>query len=118
MRIDYNHRIFKSVQNTPNGEVNGDTTFYYHQVNDRVWANYSGGGIEIGTLIAKVDAEDNLEMLYQHLNQNGEFMTGKCHSTPEILADGRIRLHEVWQWTSGDFSQGESIVEEVKNVTN
>jgi hypothetical protein len=41
-------------------------------------------------------------------------MTGKCFSKPEIIDDGRIRLHEKWQWTSGDFSQGESIVEEIK----
>jgi hypothetical protein len=40
-------------------------------------------------------------------------MTGICRSTPEILPDGRIRLHEKWQWTSGDRSSGESIVEEI-----
>ncbi len=51
-------------------------------------------------------------MRYQHLNQKGELMTGKCFSTPETLSDGRIRLREKWQWTSGDFSEGESIVEE------
>jgi hypothetical protein len=40
-------------------------------------------------------------------------MTGRCHSIPEQLSDGRIRLHEQWQWTSGDLSSGESIVEEI-----
>jgi hypothetical protein len=38
-----------------------------------------------------------------------------CTSTPEILPDGRIRLHEKWQWTVDESSEGESIVEEVKN---
>jgi hypothetical protein len=42
-------------------------------------------------------------------------MTGVCRSTAEILSDGRIRLLEKWQWTSGDFSEGESVVEEIKN---
>jgi len=40
-------------------------------------------------------------------------MTGKCYSTPEVLVDGRIRLHEMWEWTSGDYSKGQSIVEEI-----
>lgn len=41
-------------------------------------------------------------------------MTGRCLSTPEYLPDGRIQLYEKWQWTSGDQSAGESIVEEVR----
>jgi hypothetical protein len=40
-------------------------------------------------------------------------MTGRCVSTPEILNDGRLRLHEKWHWTCSDFSEGESIVEEI-----
>ena len=43
-----------------------------------------------------------------------KLMTGVCQSRPEILEDGRIRLHKTWQWTSGDGSKGSSIVEEVK----
>jgi hypothetical protein len=41
-------------------------------------------------------------------------MTGTCISTPEILPDGRLRLHESWRWTSGDGSSGESAIEEVR----
>ena len=40
-------------------------------------------------------------------------MTGTCISTPEILETGKIRLHEKWQWTSGDKSKGESIIDEM-----
>lgn len=40
-------------------------------------------------------------------------MTGICNSKLEILHNGKIRLHETWQWTSGDKSKGESIIEEV-----
>ena len=35
-------------------------------------------------------------------------------SQPERLVDGRIRLHERWQWTEGSSASGESIVEEVE----
>ncbi|HEX8248290.1 MAG TPA: hypothetical protein VF599_08975 [Pyrinomonadaceae bacterium] len=111
-KINYDKRTFKSVANSETGEVSRETTFHYHQQGELVWAEYAGGEIVFGTLIAKVLADDALEMRYQHLNKNGELMTGKCRSTPEILPDGRLRLYEKWHWTSGDFSAGESIVEE------
>jgi hypothetical protein len=112
-KINYNDRTFKSVSNSDAGEVSGETTFYYHQKDDLVWAEYAGGEIVFGNLIAKVLPDDSLEMRYQHLNKRGKLMTGKCFSKPEILNDGRLRMREKWQWTNGDFSNGESIVEEI-----
>lgn len=114
-KISYDNRKFSSVQNSETGEVSEVTVFYYRQIGSLVWAEYSGGEIVFGNLIAKVIENDCLEMRYQHLNKSGELMTGKCFSTPEILEDGRIRLYEKWQWTSGDFSTGESIVEEISH---
>ena len=113
MKINYDNKKFASVQNSETGEVSSDTVFHYHQKDDLVWAEYSGGEIVFGNLIAKVLEDGSLEMRYQHINEKGELMTGKCFSKPEILRDGRIRLHEKWQWTSGDLSKGESIVEEI-----
>jgi hypothetical protein len=52
-------------------------------------------------------------MRYHHVNTSGELMTGVCVSTPEVLPTGKVRLHEKWQWTSGDQSKGESIIEEI-----
>jgi hypothetical protein len=112
-KINYDNRTFKSVSNSETGEVSSETIFHYHQKDNLVWAEYAGGEIVFGSLIAKVLPDASLEMRYQHLNKRGELMTGKCFSKPEILSDGRIRLREKWQWTSGDFSAGESIVEEV-----
>lgn len=111
--INYNKRVFRSVRNSETGEVSSETLFYYHQKENLVWAEYSGGEIVFGNLIAKVSADDSLEMRYQHLNAEGELMTGKCVSKPEILADGKIRLYETWQWTSKDNSRGESVIEEI-----
>ena len=113
-KINYDGREFASVQNSVSGEVSAKTVFHYHQKEDLVWAEYEGGEIVFGNLIAKVLENGNLEMRYQHLNKQGTLMTGVCHSTPEILADERLRLYEKWQWTSGDLTKGESIIEEVK----
>lgn len=111
--INYDNRRFTSVANTDNGEVDARTIFHYHQQGNVVWATYAGGSIQFGTLIATVDGTGRLDMRYNHVNQAGVIMTGKCLSTPELLPDSRIRLHEKWQWTSGDGSQGESMVEEI-----
>lgn len=113
MKINYDNKKFASIKNSETGEVSGETIFRYHQKSDLVWAEYAGGEIVFGTLIAKVLENDSLEMRYQHLNKSGELMTGKCFSIPKILDDGRIRLYEKWQWTSGDLSEGESIIEEI-----
>lgn len=113
-KINYDNKIFASVQNSETGEVSSETRFYYRQKGALVWAEYSGGAVVFGSLIAKVTENDCLEMRYQHLNDGGELMTGECFSTPEILADGRIRLFEKWRWTSGDLSAGESIIEEIR----
>ncbi len=112
--INYDNRKFASVQSSETGEVSGETVFHYRQKDDLVWAEYSGGAIVFGNLIAKCDDGGNLEIRYQHLNDKGELMTGICKSAPEILDDGRIRLLEKWQWTCGDFSKGESIIEEIR----
>ena len=36
-----------------------------------------------------------------------------CRSVPEVLADGRLRLHETWSWTEGGEGAGTSTVEEM-----
>lgn len=109
----YDNKTFRSVTNTSNGEVSGDTLFHYHQQGVIVWAEYAGGSIQKGLLIATMQPDNSLDMRYQHVNVRGELMTGICHSTPEFLVDGRIRLHEQWEWTSGNQSSGQSVIEEV-----
>lgn len=113
-RINLDGKRFRSVATTPNGEVSAATLFTYHQDGSIVWAEYSGGAVRWGNLLARMDEDGCLEMRYQHINTSGEFMTGTCASTPEITEDGRIRFHEAWRWTSGDGSSGTSVVEEVR----
>jgi hypothetical protein len=111
--FNYNNRYFAGVSNSETGEVSSETIFHYRQQDNIVWATYEGGSIRFGTLVATMNADGCLDMRYQHVSQDNELCTGKCFSTPEILPDGRYRLHESWQWTSGDLSAGNSIVEEL-----
>lgn len=110
--MNYNNKVFKPISNTDNGETSNETSFQYKQVGNIVTATYSGGKIIQGHLIGLVDSFGNIEMRYHQVNDKNELMTGICKSTPEILANGKIRLHEAWEWTSGDKSTGTSIIEE------
>ena len=109
----YNNKIFKSIKNSESGEVSSETVFKYFQKDDLFWATYEGGSILLGNMVGKVDGNGNLNFRYQHLSEDRTFKTGKCTSTPEILPNGKIRLHEKWEWTSGIEGEGESIIEEV-----
>ncbi len=116
MKFNFDGKIFASTLNSENGEVSKDTLFHYHQVGNIVTADYEGGSIVKGHLIAKVIGDGKLDMRYHHMNCDGEFMIGKCLSIPEIMEDGRIKLKEQWQWLSGDMSDGYSEIVEIDHV--
>lgn len=111
--INYNGRKFRAVTNSGDGEVSTQTIFSYHQDGIVVWAEYAGGKILRGQMMGIALPDGRLEFRYQHVNDAHELMTGICLSTPEILPDGRIQLHEQWQWTCGENASGESVVEEI-----
>ncbi|GGZ15246.1 hypothetical protein GCM10007049_04140 [Echinicola pacifica] len=111
--MNYNNRVFRAISNSDNGEVSSDTEFHYAQEGRVLAGTYFGGSIKKGQLIGWVDDGGRIDMRYQHINNDGKIMSGKCKSVPEILPSGKIRLYEKWRWTSGDKSTGESIIEEV-----
>ena len=111
--MNYNNKKFRPLQNTKNGETSSETIFHYKQEGNILQSTYSGGIIKTGHLIALVHVNGNLDMRYHQINTKGELMTGVCNSTPDILPNGKILLHESWQWTSGDKSKGTSVLEEV-----
>jgi len=110
--INYNNKTFIPISNSENGETSNKTVFHYEQVGDIVTSEYSGGQIIKGHLIGLVDEKGNIDMRYHKINKKGQLSTGKCISKPEILENGKIRLHENWEWTSGNESKGKSIIEE------
>jgi hypothetical protein len=111
--LSYHDRRFRARQNSATGEVDATTLFHYRQRGDVVWATYCGGGVTWGTLVATVDAGGGLDMRYQHVSADGSLKTGVCHTRPELLPDGRLRLQETWRWTSGGEGAGTSVLEEI-----
>lgn len=111
--INYNGRKFIPKMNSENGEVSAQTIFTYHQSRNLLWAEYSGGDIWKGSLVGTVLSNGELDFVYHHMNRDMQVKTGKCHSVPTILENGKIELSEKWEWTSGDCSKGESLLVEV-----
>lgn len=103
-------RNFVAVQNSGSGEVSEQTVFCYHQKDNAIWAEYSGGSIVKGFLVGTMDDNRCLSFSYQHLNINGELKSGSCHSRP-CEENGKLRFYEEWQWASGET--GTSIIEEL-----
>ena len=117
MRLDYNDRLFRASTNSAGGQVDDQTLFSYRQYGDVVWATYQGGAIAFGTMVGVIRNDDTLDLRYQHVSTRGEIRSGRCRSTPEVLADGRVRLQEAWEWTEGGVGAGTSTVEQVKTPT-
>jgi dihydrodipicolinate reductase len=111
--FNYHNKKFCAVSNTPNSETSAQTIFHYRQEGNIVTAHYAGGSVVAGHLIGIVDEKGVIDMRYHQVNVRGELMTGVCRSVPELMDNGKIRLYETWQWTSGDESKGQSIIQEL-----
>lgn len=105
-------RVFRSSGIVEGGEVAPDTTFEFHERDGVVWAEYSGGEIVRGFLVGTRE-DDRVDFRYVQLNQAGVTSTG--HSVDRIVVtdDGRLELHERWEWESRPGS-GTSVLAEVE----
>lgn len=111
--MNYNSKRFKPVSSSENSEVLEEVIFEYKQEGNKLSCKYSGGSILQGHLLGIVDDYGNIEIRYHQINLKEILMSGICTSKPEIMKNGKVRLREQWQWTSGDKSCGESILEEI-----
>lgn len=111
--INYNNKKFRALHNSDNGEVDAELVFHYQQQGNMLSCTYSGANIIQGHLLGIVADDGIIDMRYHQVNSRGQLMTGTCTSTPEIMENGKIKLHENWQWTSGDMSKGNSVLIEI-----
>lgn len=97
--INYNNKKLYQLAILKTEKLSNQTLFHYKQIGNILTSEYSGGKIKYGHLIGLVDDKGNIEMRYHQINDKNELMTGICISKPEILENGKIRLHENWEWT-------------------
>jgi hypothetical protein len=105
--FDFNNKTFVLVQNTDNGQVNADTVFKYSQSGDLVTADYYGGSIKYGKIIAKLNI-DTLDMFYQCITISNELKAGKAIAKISMTGNGKMRLVLDWEWLNNANEKGQS----------
>lgn len=103
--FNLNNKTFSLHQNSENGKVDSNTIFRYQQEEDLVTAEYDGGTIRYGKIIAKLD-RDKLEMLYQCMTIDGELKAGKATAQIRVDENDKIHLHLNWQWLGDSAKKG------------
>jgi len=87
----------------------------YHQQGDLVWADFGGGEVRRGSVVGTCDDDGVLRLSYCMVLRGGGIIAGRSTSTPQRLADGRIRLTERWERYGPDAASGVSYLEQVSD---
>lgn len=105
--INFDNKTFLLLENSSEGRVNSNTIFKYEQTGNLVTADYKGGAIVYGKIIAKL-VDDRLEMLYQCLTIDDELKAGKAIAKISLLDNGKIKLSLNWKWLGEQEGSGTS----------
>ena len=108
-----NQKVFMSLSNTANGDVNGATRFYYQQKGKTIQETYTGGVVQTGTLLGKMFTDEQFEFYFQHMTLSGKLKAGYCQARIILLDNDVIKLEQNWHWLNGDGSTGYSELIEV-----
>ncbi|WP_288954581.1 hypothetical protein [uncultured Polaribacter sp.] len=105
--FNFHNKTFYLVENSESGKVNADTVFKYQQKENVVTADYSGGTIKYGKIIATLD-NDILHMLYQCVTSENELKAGKAIAKISYTKENKMLLKLNWQWLNGNKEKGVS----------
>ncbi len=104
---DFNNKKFALIENSESGQVNSETIFEYSQDNNLITANYYGGTIKYGKIIADMKG-DELNMLYQCLTTYNILKAGKAIAKISKTDTGKIKLSLNWEWLTNGNEKGKS----------
>ncbi|KFF10093.1 hypothetical protein [Flavobacterium hydatis] len=105
--FNFNNKKFALIQNSDNGQVNTETIFNYKQNDNLVTADYFGGTIRYGKVIAELKG-DELNMLYQCLTTDNQLKAGKAIAKIELTENNKIKLSLNWEWLTNGNDKGKS----------
>ena len=108
--IDYDGRRFRPVTD---GSGEESRVAVYRQDGDLLWGEFVGGRARRGVLTGRCAPDGSLNFAYCMVLDDGEVVSGRCASTPQMLDDGRIRLNEVWERYGPHAGTGTSAIEEI-----
>ena len=95
--FNFNNKTFSLLENSENGKVDSETIFKYKQDGHLVTAEYFGGSIKHGTIIANLK-KDKLDMLYQCITIDNELKAGKALAKISLTTNHKMKLELKWQW--------------------
>ncbi len=104
---NFNNKVFLLVQNTDNGKVNSETVFKYKQDGNLVTADFSGGSVRYGKIIAFYEG-DKLNMIYQMITIENDLKSGQAVAKISMTEAGKIKLNLNWQWLTTSNEKGQS----------
>ncbi len=106
-KYNFDNKKFALIQNSDSGQVNSETVFEYKQQDNLVTADYYGGTIKYGKIIAELK-NDELNMLYQCLTTDNQLKAGKAFAKVSLLDTGKIKLSLNWEWLTNGSEKGNS----------
>ena len=106
-KIDFNNKTFVLIDNSEKGKVNSRTVFKYFQEGDLVTADYSGGPIRTGKIIARLEGMQ-LHMLYQCLTIQNELKAGRATADIVFNEHDKLHLKLKWEWLGSPSEKGTS----------
>lgn len=106
-KIDFTNKKFFLVKNSENGEVDSETVFEYQQDGNLVTADYYGGAIKYGKIIAHLK-DDTLIMMYQCITLEYELKAGKAIAKITFTKNNKIKLSLNWEWLHEKNKKGTS----------
>lgn len=105
--FNFNNKTFSLLDNTDNGKANSETLFKYKQEDNLVTADYYGGNIKYGKIIAHL-SNNTLNMLYQCITTENELKAGKAIAIVSLTENKKIKLQLNWEWLDDTNESGVS----------
>lgn len=105
--FNFHNKTFYLLENSESGKVNSDTIFKYQQKENVVTADYFGGTVQYGKIIATLD-NDKLDMIYQCVTSENELKAGQAIAKISLTKENKIHLKLNWQWLNGNEEKGVS----------
>jgi hypothetical protein len=103
--FNFNNKTFFLLENSENGKVNSETVFKYKQEGHLVTADYYGGTIKYGKIIAHLNNK-TLNMLYQCITTEDELKAGKAVALISLTNKNKMKLTLNWEWLGNKNESG------------
>lgn len=105
--FNFNNKKFVLLENSENGEVDQSTVFEYKQKGNLVTADYFGGTIAYGKIIAHIN-NDELNMVYQCATKDNQLKAGRAIAKISEYKPNKLKLSLDWEWLGESGGKGKS----------